>query len=282
MMGVVLSDVIDRLTCPICGDDLVSSDPGQVRCSAGHVFDVARQGYVNLLPGGAKAGSADTAEMVGARAEFLRAGHFAPMADRVATLADSLSSVGCVMDAGAGPGYYLGTVLRRIPGSVGVALDLSKYAMRRAAREHPRLGAVVCDLWRPIPVRSGSADVVLNVFAPRNGREYGRMLRSGGLLLVVTPTPRHLYELVGPLGLLSVDENKRERVDASLGDVFRLDHEERCELSLVLSRPEIETLAGMGPSAHHMSAVDLRKRVAALPETSSVTASFVLSVFRAV
>ncbi len=51
-------------------------------------------------------------------------------------------------------------------------------------------------------MRDAVAALVLNVFAPRNGAETTRVLAPGGLLAVVTPTERHLEELVGPLGLL--------------------------------------------------------------------------------
>jgi 23S rRNA (guanine745-N1)-methyltransferase len=223
--------------------------------------------------------------MVSARAEFLGTGHFTVLAERLAGLVSAAREPACVLDAGAGTGYYLGRALSRTESAVGIALDLSKYALRRAAREHPRIGAVVCDLWQAIPVRSGAADVILNVFAPRNGAEFARVLSPDGLLLVVTPTARHLTELVGPLGLLSVDEQKRDRVEQSLGEYFRLVGEESCEMSLSLGRSDIETLVGMGPSAHHVGVEELRARIGGLEAlvsgsvSVSVTASFTLSTF---
>lgn len=276
MIDLVLSDVVDRLTCSVCGDGL-SPDGRSLLCPAGHAFDVAKQGYVNLLPGGVRPGTADTSEMVQARAEFLGAGHFAPLADRLAETvgtAMAASSGRCIVDAGAGTGYYLGAVLDHLEGAVGIALDLSKYALRRAARSHPRLGAAVCDLWRPIPVRTAAADAILNVFAPRNGAEYARLLCPGGSLFVVTPTGGHLQELVGPLGLLTVDEHKRDRIAQSLGEHFVPVAEEYCEMALTLGHSDVETLVGMGPSAHHISAP--QARIATLPDPVEVTAAFTL------
>lgn len=281
MIDLVLSDVVDRLTCPVCQDRL-GAVPGQraLSCPAGHAFDVARQGYVNLLSGSGRTGTADTIDMVSARAEFLGDGHFAALSERLAELAGAVLDEGsCVLDAGAGTGYYLGRVLDRADGSVGIALDLSKYALRRAAREHPRLGAVVCDLWQPIPVRTAAADAILNVFAPRNGAEYARLLRPGGSLFVVTPTAGHLHELVGPLGLLSVDEHKRDRVGQALGEQFRIVAEESCEMPLTLSHTAVETLVRMGPSARHIPPGDLRIRISSLPDPVRVTASFTIHTF---
>ncbi len=89
-----------------------------------------------------------------------------------------------------------------------------------AARAHRRIGAVGCDAWRPLPVADAAAGLVLNVFAPRDGAELRRILRPDGALLLVTPAADHLAELIGPLGLLSVDERKPERLADKLGPYF--------------------------------------------------------------
>jgi 23S rRNA (guanine745-N1)-methyltransferase len=283
--GRVLSDVVHHLVCPVCGAGLRQGD-GALRCAAGHAFDVARQGYVNLLPGDARPGTADTAEMTRSRAAFLGAGHFASLARLLGEMAhgvvlDTARPEGaCVLDAGAGTGYYLAAALDRLPAATGIALDLSKYALRRAARAHPRMGAVAWDLWRPLPIRDRSMTTILNVFAPRNGAEFRRVLTADGALCVVTPTARHLRTLVGPLGLLSVDERKTERVGGSLGGFFTLASQETHETELLLCHAEVEALVGMGPSAWHVPADRLRSRLATLPEPVTVPAAFALSVFR--
>jgi len=184
----------------------------------------------------------DSAAMVAAREAFLGAGHFSVIAEAVRTAASK--GDGCVIEVGAGTGYYLD----RARGSrVGIALDSSRFAARRAARVG--LGAVVCDAWRPWPVRDGVAAAVLCVFAPRNVVEMRRVLAPGGVIVVVTPTPRHLAELVEPLGLVRVDERKPERLLATLGEPAR---EREIEAELELSREDVAALIGMGPSAHHV------------------------------
>jgi 23S rRNA (guanine745-N1)-methyltransferase len=275
----VLIDLVDRLRCPVCGAGLASADR-VLRCPTGHCFDIAKQGYVNLLPGDARAGTADTPEMVRSRVAFLGAGHFSSLASLLAgEVVDGLPEGSCVLDAGAGTGYYLGAVLERAPGSVGLALDISKFALRRAVREHPRIGAAVWDLWRPLPVPTGSINVIMNVFAPRNGSEFHRVLRPDGALFVVTPTSRHLGELVGPLGLLSVDERKSERMAETLGERFLQERYDEHEFTLRLSHSEVETLVGMGPSAGHIPGEELSERLTALPDPMQITASFRISRF---
>lgn len=271
----MLSSVIDVLLCPVCDRGLAPAE-GSLRCGAGHSFDIARQGYVNLLPGGTPTGSADTAEMVRCRSEFQAAGHYAPLAEAIAAHARD----GLVLDAGAGTGYYLAAGLERAPGTIGLALDLSKYAARRAARAHDRIVAAVADSWRRLPVRDQAASLVLNVFAPRNGPEFHRVLAPDGSLLVVTPTGRHLAELVEQLDLLSVDAAKQDRLDAALGSWFEPIGKQDVEFSLQLAEHDVRNLVLMGPSAHHLSPETLTERLAGLTFPYVTTVSCTLSSYR--
>jgi 23S rRNA (guanine745-N1)-methyltransferase len=279
----LLHDIAEYLACPLCGADLALAGSA-LRCTAGHSFDIARQGYASLLPGDAHTGTGDTAAMVAARDAFLGAGRYTPIADTLAATAAAVLAGGreggCVADLGAGTGYYLAAVLDRLPERLGVALDISKYAVRRAARAHPRSGAVVCDAWRPLPLRDASAALVLNVFAPRNGPEIRRVLRPGGTLLVVSPTARHLRELVGPLGLLSVDEDKDRRIAEKLDPHLAPGERQEVQWTMALSRAEAASVVAMGPSAWHTGPERLTERLATLPEPFSVTASVTVSVYQ--
>ncbi len=186
-----------------------------------------------------------------------------------------------VLDLGGGTGHHLAGVLDRSPASVGVVLDSSRYAARRAARAHPRAMAVVADTWARLPVRDGVLDRVLVVFAPRNGPEIARVLAPGGRLVVATPEPDHLAELVGPLGLLRVDPDKEARLAAGAGaapDVRGVGPPRGPPAPGAPRRPS--TLVGMGPHARHRTRSELAAAVAGLPEPVEVTVAVRIGGYR--
>ncbi|MDM4722432.1 23S rRNA methyltransferase [Micromonospora sp. WMMA1363] len=325
--------IVERLRCPVCGAPLSEVAAGTaraLRCPHRHTFDVARQGYVNLLAGRAPH-VGDTAEMVAARAGFLAAGHYDLVSDALAgaateavaryraghppalcaasahppetsvhapaTAPGPYAAVGgahqpdtasgpsfracpLVVDAGGGTGWHLAAVLAALPDAVGLALDVSKPALRRAARAHSRAVAALADTWQRLPLVDASTAVLLNVFAPRNGAEFRRVLHPAGTLLVVTPAEDHLAELVDALDLLKVDPAKADRVAASLGGHFVEESGSGHRTRLALSRAEVATLVAMGPSAWHADPAGLTARIAALPEPAAVTVSVRLGVHR--
>jgi 23S rRNA (guanine745-N1)-methyltransferase len=278
----VLDDVVGFLACPQCGAGLARAGP-VLRCPAGHAFDIARQGYVSLLPPGGRAPAGDSAPMVAARADFLAAGHYGSLARELAAAARAAvtgtGAPGCVLEVGAGTGYYLAAVLDALPDRAGLALDASKFALRRAARAHPRIGAAAADAWRRLPVADGAAAAVLDVFAPRNGAELRRVLHPAGRLLVVTPGRGHLAELGGPLGLLSVDPRKEERLAGTVGPYFQLLEQRPHAAALQLDHRDVAAAVGMGPSARHADPAVLAARIRELPAPVPVTLSVTLSVF---
>lgn len=242
-------DVAAYLRCPVCREQ-VNDDGPALRCGRGHTFDIARQGYVNLTAG-LSPHSGDTPQMVADREAFLSAGHYEMIMAAVVREAMRYATAGLIVDAGTGTGQYLEAVLDALPDAVGLGLDVSKPALRRAARIHPRAGAACADLWRTLPVADASAALILNVFAPRNGPEFRRVLAPGGAVLTVTPAADHLAELIEALGLLRVDPEKADRVARSLGDGFTAASTTHLRRMLSLTAAEVRTLVGMGPSAWH-------------------------------
>lgn len=276
-----LADALTALRCPVCGRPLAVRDAA-LRCPRGHAYDIARQGYINLDTGGGRPHQADTAGMIAARESFLGQRHYAPIADAVSGLAGRLGRAagpGIVLDLAGGTGYYLAAVLAALPGRPGICLDLSKPALRKAARAHPRAVAVGSDVWRRFPLADRSAAIVLSVFGPRNLAETIRVLDPAGIFLLVTPGPRHLAELAGPLGMLSVDAAKPERVAAATAGLRQLAGQP-LSYPVRLGHAAVYDLVSMGPSAYHIAPAQGRDRIAALPDPLTVTVDVTVGAYR--
>jgi 23S rRNA (guanine745-N1)-methyltransferase len=277
----MLSDAVAALRCPVCEGSfqLVEDPQRRLVCGSGHVFDAAKQGYFNLLTGKGTVFEADSAQMVGARQRFLDSGHYAALAERVAGLAAaSLQRPGAlVLDAGTGTGHYLHQVLEKAP-VPAIGLDISKFALRRAARLNGDAANLVWDIWRPLPVADNAVDVVMVVFAPRNPAEFARVLRPGGTLIVVTPQPGHLAEIAARTGMLGIEEGKAARLAESLGGHFHATSGFALDIPLLLTGSELADIAYMGPAGHHIKPHELAQ-LADLEGPVATTAKFRISLF---
>lgn len=238
------------------------------------------------LTAGRATHAGDGADMVAARDALLSAGHFSAIStavvETIGALLRQYEMNGLILEVGAGTGHYLARVLDVRPDRAGLAIDVSKAALRRAARAHPRMAAVRADIWRGLPLADGSAAVVLDIFAPRSGPEFFRVLAEHGALVIVTAEPGHLSELVAALGLLGVDPDKQERLAASLDPWFTLVSDRTVEAPLRLTRADAAALVGMGPSAHHLDPATIAAGLAGRPEPVTATLSVRLSVWRPV
>lgn len=197
------------LACPLDGKPLTPSDRAWC-CPAGHSFDIAKQGHVNLLPVQQKRSSdpGDSKAMVAARRRLLEAGHYQPIAEAVTRAVfdhaeqrlprDTFFSC---LDAGCGEGYYLRELANAATNQTSLALmglDISKWAVQAAAKQdnkqQPHSRWVVGSNAN-LPVQSGALDGVLCMFGFPVFDEFARVLKPGGLLLQVEAGSDHLREL---------------------------------------------------------------------------------------
>src|SRR5215469_10770380 len=192
------------LRCPLCKSGFTAA-AGTLACRNGHSFDLAHEGYVNLLSGRRRRTGVcgDSPAQLRHRAEFLDAGHLGGLTATIGQVAQSMRGPRHILDAGSGTGHHLARLAARSPGSVtSLGLDISKDAARRAARRWTKVAFAVADLWAEWPVPDAAIDLVVSIFAPKNFRETSRVLRPGGWLALAYPGPDHLIELRGRFGLL--------------------------------------------------------------------------------
>ncbi|MCU1445748.1 MAG: hypothetical protein JWP54_1406 [Cryobacterium sp.] len=288
-----LSTLSEWLRCPNCFSDLHPAAPLVLSCPRGHRFDVNRRGYVSLIAGSRRL-IGDSPAMLDARDSFLGRGWYSELRDALSGLV-SVESASRVIDIGCGTGYYLRGVVAALsaaPRALGaaprpqpraLALDLSAPAVARTVRTAAQApgsatGGLVADVWSPLPVRDAAADVIINVFAPRNPPEFHRIVAPGGLLAVVVPHSSHLQELRADGLALDVHENKSADLVAGLAGLFHLEHTQDLATELSLSPADVTALIGMGPSAHHQPTGDA---VATTPGAARpVTVAFRLLAFR--
>ncbi|WP_293771728.1 methyltransferase domain-containing protein [uncultured Corynebacterium sp.] len=277
----MLSDVIDLLADPVDRTPLAGADGfARLTSESGHSYDVAKQGYVTLAGGAGLKHAGDDAAMVTARETYLSMGHFAPFVESVTgavldVLDDAPADLAApaILEVGAGTGYYLAHTLDSIEGSRGIGLDISTHAAKHLAKCHPRVGAVVADVWEGLPVRDGVLDAVTVVFAPRNPAEFQRVLAPHGQVVVLTPGVGHLDELREPLGILGVEAGKIERMyEQAAGYLVQAADPVDISFPITLDKASIAAQVGMSPSARHINADELAERMAALPDAMTVTA----------
>ena len=234
--------------CPVCGTPLSTERPAW-KCENNHSFDVARQGYVNLLPVTQKHSlhPGDNAVMVAARRDFLNEGHYEPIADKllelVATYAPQAESV---LDAGCGEGYYLSHLDAKERWGVDISKDAARYAAVRE-KNAQFLAATAAHL----PFPDAAFDCVLSMFALTAAAEFARVLKDGGVLIQVLAGEKHLSALKSIIypTLLEKEKDLHPQLDG-----FELLNEETLSFGFTLeTRDAVQNLLYMTPHAWRIS-----------------------------
>lgn len=192
-----------NLACPIDGERLEITDK-QYTCINGHTYDVARQGYVNLLPVQHKRSKqpGDSKAMVLARTRFLDTGFYDPIAGKLnGIITDQLSDGAmCILDAGCGEGYYLNALYQHIAMQAAdttlsfIGLDISKDAIIQSTKRNKQISWIVGTNRQP-PVLEQSVDIILCLFGFINFDGFDSVLKPGGKIVLVDPGAEHLKEL---------------------------------------------------------------------------------------
>ena len=232
---------------------------------AGHSFDMAREGYCNLLVVQHKASRnpGDSKVMVEARRRFLETGHFAPIVDRMFTtvrecVAAAAGGAFNIVDAGCGEGYYLDrlsqiAVSNPEPGTLGLAgIDVSKWAVKAATRRNAPVMWLVANNRTP-PFLAGSVDLVLCLFGFPVWDGFKKIQKSGGHVLLVDPAADHVLEL-REIIYPTVRRSPPPRLAAAEAAGYRLRREEGLRFSVALTDAEmIHDLVAMTPHAHRVA-----------------------------
>ena len=251
------------LSCPICRADL-DLVGRSFHCRRRHAFDLARSGYVNLAVGRIAKAGGDTADQLQRRRAFLASGAFAFIADAIVahTRRPRSRATPLVLDAGCGTSYHLDRVTRDLAAETGrpcagLGIDLARDAVRMAASDHEALAFAVADVWSEWPVGSATADLLINIFAPKNFAEMARALRPDGRLAMAHAGPDHLIELREMLGLMDPQPGKGASYRRQMQGLGAGILHDRLRRSVQMSHAEALDLILMGPNARHVSAAGI-------------------------
>ena len=263
-----------NLLCPICGEQLNRTDR-QYRCTRNHSFDVARQGYVNLLVVQQKhsLNPGDTREQVLARREFLEAGYYAPIADTLVETAKRLGITGQILDVGCGEGYYSARLADAV-GAQLTGLDISKEAVRCAAAKY-KGKQWLCATAAHIPVEDGSADLLTSLFALTLPEEFGRVLKQGGYYFQVLAAEDHL---LGLKGIIYDQLNFKEKNTVPELPGFTLQESVPIRFTFTVEGQQIQNLFSMTPHVFRIGKAGAQRL--RQTETLTDTASCILNVYR--
>ncbi|ASG64730.1 rRNA (guanine-N1)-methyltransferase [Idiomarina piscisalsi] len=244
----------DQLICPLDKQPLQLNERTWC-CENGHSYDVAKQGYVNLLPVQNKRSKdpGDSKAMVQARREYLSKGCYQPLAQ---ALADTVLAMGsqALLDAGCGEGYYLRYLVEQAEQTETelsvAALDISKWAVQAAAKQDKRLSWMVASN-NAIPLADNSVDTILCVFGFPVEAEFKRVLKPGGRLIMVDPAVNHLTELKAII--YPELKNKSETLPITDPD-YELTSEQRVNFQVELDNNDsIKNLLTMTPHLYRAS-----------------------------
>lgn len=237
-----------ELLCPLCGG-ILTKDDRVYRCENHHSFDIARQGYVNLLPVQQKRSlqPGDTKEQVISRRAFLDGGFYAPIRDTLCQLAADYGCTGPILDIGCGEGYYSARLAQTMNAEL-VGLDISKEAVRYAAGRYKH-ALWLCASAARLPVADNSTGLITSLFALTMPEEFLRVLHPDGAFIQVLAAEDHL------LGLKSIiypQLNRKEKDSVPNLPGFRLIESRPLRFSFTVEGEQVQNLLSMTPHVYRI------------------------------
>ncbi len=266
---------LKNFICPVDGQLLVKEEKS-LRCDKGHVYDLAREGYCNLLLVQQKASldPGDKKDMVASRRRFLDGGFFTPIAQYLFNIiAESATKTANksplrIVDTGCGEGYYLDQLSKYAiesdnPAGLELAgCDISKWALKSAAKRSAGIAWAVAGN-RQLPFAPGSVDLILSMFGFPAWQSFKAVQPDGGRVVLVDPGREHLIEL-RKIIYPAVNLGEPPSLIAATESGYVLEREEPLKFSVSLeNNSTIQDLLAMTPHAFRISR-EARKSLHAL------------------
>lgn len=229
------------LICPNCKSPLFKVG-NSLKCQHNHSFDLAKEGYVNLLlPNEKKTKDpGDDAVMVSSREAFLKKGYYEKLQTEILEIVKKLNC-NTILDAGCGTGYYINLADYQNLDVIGI--DISKHAIKKAAKEKGAASFLVASIFN-LPFQDETIDAVINIFAPKPEKEFLRVLKDGGVVIEVTPGKNHLIELKKAI---YSDQTRKNQEKTSFSKLTLIDFQRLTYQSKVEKNDDLMQLVMMTP-----------------------------------
>jgi len=280
------------LACPFDGHAMKFSDK-MVTCDNNHSFNVSKYGYVNMLTNRKRfhENIGDNKEMLLSRERFLGAGYYNFLTEAIKQIIithlprkNKPGGISGILEVGSGTAFYINNLKNSLDKLLPdknffyFGTDISKTAIELSAKRYRDITFIVADTYSNLPFKDKSVSVILNIFSPRNNREFKRILKDDGLLMTVIPSKDHLNELINKLGLLGIEENKKEKVEHALDRSFKKLGDSKYKQKLLLNSNAVMDLVKMGPNYEYIND-EMILKIQSI-NNIEVTTSFNLNIYR--
>jgi len=243
--AALMNNNLSLFACPICQESMTIQEQGRMVCLANHSFDIAKQGYINMLTHGAA--SKYSKELFESRKMVIDSGIYDEVEDKIIEL---IAPAQTVLDTGCGEGSHLARIMAEKKG-IGVGIDIAKEGILAASRHYPEQIWCVGDLAKS-PFEKSSFDAILNILSPANYEEFKRLLTPGGCVVKVVPQSGYLHELREQL---YADSNKEsysnDQIVARFKESFMDVSVKRITYTIPLAIELVPALLEMTPMGWH-------------------------------
>lgn len=250
---------MDIVKCPVCGE-LLKQYQAFYRCQKNHSFDIAKEGYTNLLLNQSSKIHGDAKDMLQARKYIQEQGYYQSVAKTIVSMMNDLSKEQ-IVDIGCGIGYYSAFVQEAFHTNV-IGIDISKDALKMAAKKNASVGYYVASN-KSLPLMDQSADLIMNIFSPVYITEVKRVLNTHGYIIVVSANKDHLIELKEIIyeDIHDKDELRNDIED----DAFKLVNETSVKESMIFDKKSLDNLFLMTPH-YWTSSIKGKEKLAEIDE----------------
>ncbi|AQS09113.1 23S rRNA (guanine(745)-N(1))-methyltransferase [Clostridium saccharobutylicum] len=283
-MTNALNDTL--LLCPVCKEKLIKDVSNKIyKCINNHTYDIAKEGYVNLLISNQKRSKnpGDSKDMVLARIDFLSRGYYKPLCDKINEiiyehLKDYDNGKYNILDLGCGEGYYLTSLKDYIDNKDVQAnyygMDVSKDAVKYAGKANKDCTWFVGNNFH-IPAGDKSIDCILSVFSPIDIDECNRVLKDNGIFVRVLPRTDHLIQL---RNIIYSEVHLNDKVYKASVDENEYIKESNVTFDIMLNKEEIVSLLKMTP--HYWKTTQENKEKLDAYDSLTITIDMRIGVFK--